>query len=371
MKPLKTLLIIIFLFSFSVSYSQDIVSGSPKTSNGKPVIEKEVYEVETESITEADESMADFMRERFPIISDKAVDEIIKTRFSMPKYTLNPETKDSTLTYNVTYKVSQNYLADTAKILWELNIPEFKSRLYQLFKQDTVYLDTWNNVVGANGTKTYTGHFEAYRIRNWPSWKDPDKGKEHLAPTPPGPKNPLGLFVVHYDENSLRYFHGTNKNDLVYSKMRNLSHGCVRNDNDNIAKMKEFIIKRVVKSQDLSAWLGSKKSLIYNFEEQDKFPVRIIYKTFDINADENGHYIEFFKDVYNYSNPKSINTKLNDPSLIVLSTPENIKAEFVREYNKGLNEQQLDMVINYLLGNAAEYERYYFEDLRAKFLITD
>src|SRR5690606_27544671 len=151
----------------------------------------------------------------------------------------------------------------------------------------------------------------------------------------PGPKNPLGLFVVHYDENSLRYFHGTNKNKLVYSEMRNLSHGCVRNDNDNIAKMKEFLIKRVVKTEDLSKWMDSKKSLVHMMNEEDKFPVEIIYKTFDINSDSFGPYIEFYKDVYNYESSR-IDTKLNDPSMITLTTKENIIEEFKKEFNKGI-----------------------------------
>jgi len=132
------------------------------------------------------------------------------------------------------------------------------------------------------------------------SGKTRKKEKESLPATPPGPKNPLGLFVVHYDENSLRYFHGTNKNHLLYTKMRNLSHGCVRNDNDNIQKMKEFIIKRVIKSEDLSGWMDSKRSMTFEFADIDRFPVRIIYKTFMVNKDESGPYIELYQDIYNY-----------------------------------------------------------------------
>ena len=192
------------------------------------------------------------------------------------------------------------------KILWELNIPEFRSHLFQIDGKDTIYIDTWNNVIGTAKDKTYTGYFEGYRVRNYPSWKDPEKGKEDKPATPPGPNNPLGLFVVHYDENSLRYFHGTNKNNLIYSKMRSLSHGCVRNDNDNIAKMKEFLIKRVIKSKDLSGWIDSKRSMTYDFDKVDRFPVRIIYKTYMIDRDDNGLFVELYKDIYNYSNSHNI-----------------------------------------------------------------
>ncbi|HMT12264.1 MAG TPA: L,D-transpeptidase, partial [Ignavibacteria bacterium] len=65
-------------------------------------------------------------------------------------------------------------------------------------------------------------------------------------------------FAAHYDENSLRYFHGTNKNGLLKNEYRALSHGCVRNDNTNIDKMKKFIVKRMVTSQDISWWANRK-----------------------------------------------------------------------------------------------------------------
>lgn len=261
------------------------------------------------------------------------------------------------------YDIKENFLAESPEIIWELNIPEYRSHLYQVYKNDTLFIDTWNNVVGTSRNKTYTGHFEAYKIRNWPSWKDPDKDKAHVPATPPGPKNPLGLFVVHYDENSLRYFHGTNKNHLIYSDKRDLSHGCVRNDNDNIEKMKQFIIKKVIKSDDLSSWLNSKRSLVYNLKEEDRFPVTIYYKTFDINKDDNGFYIEFYRDIYNYSNPANINTRLNDPSLIVLSTRDNILTEFKQEYNQGITIAQFDDLLSNHLSNPEYYQKYYFEDL--------
>ena len=130
----------------------------------------------------------------------------------------------------------KNYLEDTAKIFWKLNIPEFQSRIYQLYKDKQIYIDTWPNVVGTIKDKTYTGNFQAYKVRNWPFYKDPDPAKASLPPTKPGPGNPLGLFVVHYDENSLRYFHGTNNPKVLNNQLRNLSHGCIRNDNDNIVQ---------------------------------------------------------------------------------------------------------------------------------------
>lgn len=357
-----------FLFA-GTSYAQNLASDTDPNSN-EPKVGTQKFEVETESMTEADASMEEYLRDRFPIISQKALDDIIATReYKVEKKVEAIDTikKDTVFHYKYFYEVGKNYLVDTAKIMWELNIPEFRSRIYQFYGGDTVLVDTWNNVVGTISDKTYTGHFEAYKLRNWPSWKDPDPKKSHLSPTPPGPNNPLGLFVVHYDENSLRYFHGTNKNKLVYSEMRNLSHGCVRNDNDNIAKMKEFLIKRVVKTEDLSKWMDSKKSLVHMMNEPDKFPVEIYYKTFDINSDSFGPYIEFYKDVYNYESGK-IDTRLNDPSMIILTTKENIIEEFKKEFNKGLTVEELSAVVDQLLKKRKYYEKYYFADLKATYL---
>jgi len=248
-----------------------------------------------------------------------------------------------------------------SKLLWELNIPEFRSNLYQIYEKDTIYLDTWKNVVGTASSKTYTGNFQAYRIRNWPSWKDPEKPES--AVTPPGPKNPLGLFVVHYDENSLRYFHGTNKEYLMEKTMRNLSHGCVRNMNKNIQKMKEFIIKKVVSSEDLTYWFDSQKTLLYNLKEEEKFPVRIIYKTYRLGTDPDGDYIELYSDIYGYAKKDFSRDKFNDPELVFLSTKENIKAEYRKKIGNKLSDAELDHLINKILQTGKHYERYYFDDL--------
>ncbi len=325
--------------------------------------------LQTESIEEADNTLADYLTDNFPLISDKAINDISSKKSVEPL-----SSSDSTGTYNVefyevSYEVPINFFVDTAKILWELNIPEFKSRIYQIYDGDTIYIDTWNNVLGTASNKTYTGNFEAYKLRNWPTWKDPEKGKEHLPAKPPGPNNPLGLFVVHYDENSLRYFHGTNKNYLLDRPRRNLSHGCVRNKNENIQKMKEFIIKKIIKTDDLTYWLDSKKSMIYFLEERDKFPVRIIYKTFNIDVDDFGPYIELFDDIYGYSNPNRINTKWNDVNLITLTSKENILNEFRNEIGMDISEENLNFIADYVLNNIQKYEKYYLKDLMDKFMM--
>jgi len=321
----------------------------------------DTVKVEAESIADADKSVSDYLTDHFPILPDFMIEKILKNK--AVEITEKSEGESAATFFRIKYLIPQNFLLDTMKILWELNIPEFRSHLYQIYEKDTLYLDTWNNVVGTAKDKTYTGRFEAYRIRNWPSWKDPEPGKQDLPATPPGPKNPLGLFVVHYDENSLRYFHGTNKEYLLDDENRSLSHGCVRNYNDNIAKMKEFLIKRVIKSTDLSSWLDSKRSVTYDFDSIDKFPVRIIYKTFAIDKDANGYYVELYRDIYNYSNPKNINIKWNEADLIILTTEENLKGEIRAKTGNIYGETKIDELVEAILKKTDMYRKFYFNEL--------
>lgn len=355
MKKISIVIAVVFFITAGFVYGQEI--SDPITLKK---LECDSVIIEATSVIDADDAISDYMRDRFAILSDEWLGMITATgRVNMlpPQDSLSVSVDIG----NVTYRVPKSFLVDTAKILWELNIPEFRSYLYQLHNQDTIFIDLWNNVVGTAKDKTYEGHFEGYRIRNWPSWKDPDKPQSQ--PTPPGPKNPLGLFVVHYDRNSLRYFHGTNKNHLIYSKMRNLSHGCVRNDNDNIMKMKEFIIKRVVKADDLEYWLKSKKSMSYDLKESDIFPVRVVYKTFSVFRDGNGPYIELYKDIYGYSRSAGFG-KSNKSDLIFLTNTENILAEYRKNVRDNIiPEEKLTKIIEYVINNGDEYERYYIKDI--------
>jgi hypothetical protein len=315
--------------------------------------------LQIESSEDADAVIEDYLSDLFPIISDKWITEI-----EASKEISSSIVNDSLGIYDsdVNFYVPRNFLDERPKILWELNIPAFESHLYQIYNKDTIYIDTWPNVVGKPSTKTFTGHYQAFRLRNWPYWKDPES-PDSVRPTPPGPNNPLGLFVVHYDENSLRYFHGTNKNYLLKKEYRALSHGCVRNENANIVKMKKFIINKVIKNDDLSYWMGSKKSMTYEIKEDDKFPVRIIYRTFDIKNDDGGDYIIFYKDVYNYGGGEEL-SKFDDPSLITLTTTENVANELKTKYpSKQSTNDTLIPILDYLISNHKDYHKYYFGDL--------
>lgn len=339
-----------------------------------PEIGTDKYFFETTETESADQTIADQIKDIFPIISESDLNKIISSKVITE---INSESYDSLtgftneIKYKISFDVPKNFTVDTAKILWTLNIPSFESKIYQLYSGQQIYIDTWPNVVGKISTKTYTGNFEAYKVRNYPFYKDPDPSKASLPPTKPGPGNPLGLFVVHYDQNSLRYFHGTNQNKLLSNEMRNLSHGCVRNDNDNIAKMKEFLIKRVIKSKDLSDWLGSKRTLVYELEDIDKFPVKITYHTFEMGKDGTGEYIILYKDVYNYSNPNNIHDDLDDPGLIMVTNKENMISEFKKNFGDEIKDEALNLVIDYVIESGEKYQKYYLEDLKTKFLLNN
>ena len=363
----RIIIILILQFLFSVT-------AFSKLNNDNPESGTEKYFFETTETESADQTIADQIKDIFPIISESDLNKIISSKIITE---IKSESYDS-LTgftnetkYKISFDVPKNFTVDTAKILWTLNIPSFESKIFQLYNGHQIYIDTWPNVVGKISTKTYTGNFEAYKVRNYPFYKDPDPSKASLPPTKPGPGNPLGLFVVHYDENSLRYFHGTNQNKLLGNKMRNLSHGCVRNDNDNIANMKEFLIKRVIKSKDLSGWLGSKKTLIYELEDIDKFPVKITYHTFEMGRDGTGEYIILYKDVYNYSNPNNIHDDLDDPGLIMVTNKENMISEFKKNFGNEIRDEALNIVIDYVIDNGEEYQKYYLDDLKTKFFLNN
>lgn len=326
-------------------------------SSGRRGLQKVVFKIE--SIEELESRIEEYLLDLYPIISEKELEEIKSTKW-ITKTLLNDSL--GVIDFFANFYVPAHYLVERPQILWELNIPAFESHIFQIYEGDTVLIDTWPNVVGKPSTKTYTGHYEAFRLRNWPFWKDPE-APDSVRATPPGPGNPLGLFVVHYDENSLRYFHGTNKNYLLKNEYRALSHGCVRNLNENIAKMKEFIIRKIVRSEDLSFWLKSRQSMIFEMKEEDRFPVRIIYKTFDIKRDAYGDYLVFYKDVYNYEINGKI-SKFDEPALITYTNLDNILAEFRQKHSSiYIPDEKIIPIIESLLASHEGYRKYYFDEL--------
>lgn len=359
------------MFFTRIVYSQEANRSTKVTEeNGKTTttttynpIGYEKVVLPIEDVENSDAQIEDYLLDLFPIINENEI-EAIKGSKEISKKLVNDTLGH--VEFSLSIKVPAHYLDPKPKMLWELNVPEFTSRIYQIYNKDTILITVWPNVVGAPATKTYTGYYNIFRLRNWPTWKDPESDPLEPA-TPPGPGNPLGLFAAHYDENSLRYFHGTNKNHLLKNEYRALSHGCVRNDNANIDKMKRFIVKKMVTSQDISWWVKSKKSMIYNFtqEEKENFPVKIKYKTFEIGNDSYGDYIIFFKDVYNYAKTGRW-SKFDRDELMIFSTVENIVAEYKAEHKPNqfqLSDEKLIPIVESLLEDHKFFEKYYFDDL--------
>ena len=111
--------------------------------------------------------------------------------------------------------------------------------------------------------------------------------------------------------------------------------------------------------------------MIYDFEEIDKFPVKITYNTFEMDKDQLGNYIILYKDIYNYSNSNNIDEEWNDAGLITLTNKDNLKAEYRKKFGKDIQDDALDLIIDYLINNGEEYEKYYVEDLKSKFMLKN
>jgi hypothetical protein len=368
------LIVVTIVFSWSVFSGCELKllglgeknkSQQDSTFSSTKITQQEQVPAGTQKVTfqihdleDLDGKVEEYLLDLYPIISEKDIAKIQATRDVTKKLIVDTL---GIMEFYLNIFVPKHFLAERPEILWELNIPEFQSRIFQIYNNDTFLIDVWPNVVGKPSTKTYTGYYQAFRLRNWPFWKDPDS-PDSVRPTPPGPNNPLGLFVVHYDENSLRYFHGTNKNYLLKNEYRALSHGCVRNDNANIKKMKEFIIKKIIKADDLSFWLDSKKSMIYEIKEEDRFPVRIIYKLFEVDEDDHGIYVIFFKDIYGYARGSKW-SRYDKPELMTFISTDNIINEFKKEFSTYyLPYDKIIPIIETLVSSHKDYEKYYISD---------
>ena len=111
--------------------------------------------------------------------------------------------------------------------------------------------------------------------------------------------------------------------------------------------------------------------LLNDFDDVDKFPVRIIYKTYELNQDEQGHYVQFFKDIYNYEGRDFSRDNWNDASLITFTTKANIINEYNSKYGWNIPKEKIEEIVDYLLKSGKQYEKYYFEDLREQFLTKE
>jgi hypothetical protein len=71
-------------------------------------------------------------------------------------------------------------------------------------------------------------------MEHYPHWIDP----ETMRYVDPGPHNPLGIWKLRSSLTNKRwYYHGTNNPKLLGRDWRAFSHGCVRNENENIRRL--------------------------------------------------------------------------------------------------------------------------------------
>ena len=121
-------------------------------------------------------------------------------------------------------------------------------------------------------------------------------GKVQRWRQPPGPSNALGqLKFVMYNPHNI-YLHDTNARSRFSSRMRSLSHGCVRTQNV------VGLAKRLFADEGNTKWtpekidevLASKKNVQADFD--NPIPVYIVY--FSSAAATDGHIINY-EDVYN------------------------------------------------------------------------
>lgn len=124
-----------------------------------------------EDVENIDGQIEDYLLDMWPIMSDEEISAIQGSK-DISKKLVNDTLGH--VEFSLTINVPAHYLEVAPTMLWELNIPEFTSRIYQIYNNDTILITVWPNVVGAPGTKTYTGYYNIFKGRTGPTWKDPD-----------------------------------------------------------------------------------------------------------------------------------------------------------------------------------------------------
>ena len=161
-----TFSIIVFSFLGNVSLHAQIDSGH--------ILYKTIT-IEGGTLNEADASIEELIVEKYPIISGKLIEKIKASR-TVQKLVTDTTEGFQTTAINADYKVPYNFLLDTVKLLWELNIPEFRSHLYQIYNNDTIYIQDISK-----HTESGTGHHG----------KTLRKEKNNFLQLPPDPKTRL------------------------------------------------------------------------------------------------------------------------------------------------------------------------------------
>ena len=150
--------------------------------------------------------------------------------------------------------IPQHYPSDRIVINWpegkivqwpvmvlesELNIPAYRWRVWHIVKGERHLLADWPVIVGKTSTRTRVAFLPMDQLERYPPWTDPET-KKYVEP---GPRNPLGVWKLKSTyTRRLWYYHGTNKPHLLKRTYRAFSHGCIRNDNDNIRRLSWLLL---------------------------------------------------------------------------------------------------------------------------------
>ena len=103
--------------------------------------------------------------------------------------------------------------------------------------------------------------------------------------------------------------------------------------------------------------------MTFEMKEEDRFPVRIIYKTFDIKHDNYGDYIIFYKDIYRYESGARL-SEYDVPDLITFATLDNVLTEFKSKHSSlQIPDEKIIPIIENLIADHKDYQKYYFDDL--------
>jgi hypothetical protein len=135
----------------------------------------------------------------------------------------------------INWRTNQIVLYPVLDLATELNVPSFRWRIYQVADGQRVLIADWPVVVGKPSTRTpMVPHLLMNEMEHYPHWIDP----ETMRYVDPGPHNPLGIWKLRSSLTNKRwYYHGTNNPKLLGRDWRAFSHGCVRNENENIRRL--------------------------------------------------------------------------------------------------------------------------------------
>ena len=156
-----------------VDYSQE-AHQSTKVSeqNTQTVVDKQTgtgFEKVTltiNNVEDIDGQIEDYMRGQFPIISDNEI-QVIQGSKEVSKKLVNDTLGD--VDVYLSFSVPKHYMEAHPVMLWELNLPEFSSgfTIYNM-----IYVDRCLAKCNRQAKhKNCTGHYNIFRLRNWPSGK--------------------------------------------------------------------------------------------------------------------------------------------------------------------------------------------------------